>query len=96
MATILEGDVRSVGDRIRVSTRLVDARSGTPVWSQNYDRPFADLFKLQDDLAAETVQALHAYLGTTLPTPPVREPPTRDLEAYRLYLQARAVSRGLA
>ena len=94
VATILEGDVRSVGERIRVNTRLVDARSGTPVWSQNYDRPFAELFKLQDDLAAEIVQALHAYLGTTLPTPAVREPPTRDLEAYRLYLQARAVSRG--
>jgi adenylate cyclase len=94
VATILEGDVRSIGDRIRVSTRLVDARSGAPVWSQNYDRPFADLFKLQDDLAAETVQALHAYLGTTLPTPAVRDPPTRDVEAYRLYLQARAVSRG--
>lgn len=94
VATVLEGDVRSVGERIRVSTRLVDARSGAPVWSQNYDRPFADLFKLQNDLAAETVQALHAYFGTTLPTPRVREPPTRDLEAYRLYLQARAVSRG--
>ncbi|HEY4213757.1 MAG TPA: winged helix-turn-helix domain-containing protein [Steroidobacteraceae bacterium] len=94
VATILEGDVRSVGERIRVSTRLVDARSGAPVWSQNYDRPFADLFKLQDDVGAEVVQAMHAYLGTTLATPAAREPPTRDLEAYRLYLQARAVSRG--
>ncbi len=94
VATILEGDVRSVGDRIRVSTRLLDAQSGTAVWAQNYDRPFADLFKLQDDLAAETVQALHGYLGSSLPTPAAREPPTRDLEAYRLYLQARAVGRG--
>jgi TolB-like protein/DNA-binding winged helix-turn-helix (wHTH) protein/Tfp pilus assembly protein PilF len=94
VATILEGDVRSVGDRIRVSTRLLDAQSGSSVWAQNYDRPFADLFKLQDDLAAETVQALHGYLGTALPTPAAREPPTRDLEAYRLYLQARAVGRG--
>jgi transcriptional activator of cad operon len=94
VATILEGDVRSVGDRIRVSTRLLDAQSGTAVWTQNYDRPFADLFKLQDELATETVQALHGYAGTALPSPAARDPPTRDLEAYRLYLQARAVGRG--
>jgi transcriptional activator of cad operon len=94
VATILEGDVRSVGDRIRISTRLLDTRSGTTIWAQNYDRPFADLFKLQNDLAAETMQALHGFLGNTLPTPAAREPPTRDLEAYRLYLQARAVGRG--
>jgi TolB-like protein/Tfp pilus assembly protein PilF len=94
VATVLEGDVRSAGERIRVNTRLMDARSGAAVWSQSYDRPFADLFKLQNDLAAETVQALHGYLGTALPTPVDREPPTRDIEAYRLYLQARAVARG--
>jgi TolB-like protein/DNA-binding winged helix-turn-helix (wHTH) protein len=94
VATVLEGDVRGAGERVRVSTRLVDARSGAAVWSQTYDRPFADLFKLQDDLAAQTVQALQGYLGTALPTPALREPPTRDIEAYRLYLQARAVARG--
>ena len=94
VATILEGDLRSVGERIRISTRLLDAQSGTTVWTQNYDRPFADLFKLQDDLAAETAQALRGQPGNTLPTAAAREPPTRDLEAYRLYLQARAVGRG--
>ncbi|HEX4023520.1 MAG TPA: winged helix-turn-helix domain-containing protein [Steroidobacteraceae bacterium] len=94
VATVLEGGVRSAGEHIRVSVRLVDARSGATIWSQNYDRPLADLFKLQDDLADETVQALHGYLGIALPTAVVREPPTRDIEAYRLYLQARAVARG--
>ncbi len=96
VATVLEGSVRSAGERIRISARLVDASSGFQIWSQTYDRKFADLFKLQDDLAAQIVQALGSHLSANLPALPGRSAPTADLQAYQLYLQARAVARGTA
>ncbi|HEV2700771.1 MAG TPA: winged helix-turn-helix domain-containing protein [Steroidobacteraceae bacterium] len=92
--TILQGSVRSTGERIRVSARLVDMNSGAELWSQTYDRRFAEVFKLQDDMAADVVNAMHGYLGATLPSPAARTPPTQDFEAYQLYLRAEAVGKG--
>ena len=94
VATVLEGSVRSAGERLRISARLVDAASGYQIWSQEYDRQFTDIFALQDDLAAEIVQALRSYVNIDLPAPASRRSPTRDVQAYDLYLQARAVFRG--
>ncbi|HEY6457306.1 MAG TPA: winged helix-turn-helix domain-containing protein [Steroidobacteraceae bacterium] len=94
VATILEGSVRSAGEHLRVSARLVDATSGYQVWSQDYDRQFADLFKLQDDLAAQIVQALRRYVNTDLPAPVRQSAAPRDVQAYDLYLQSREVFRG--
>ncbi len=94
VATILEGSVRSMGERLRVSARLVDAASGYQIWSQNYDRQSADIFKVQDDIAGQIVQALRGYVKVDLTAPPARMPPSTDVQAYELYLQARSVSRG--
>jgi TolB-like protein len=96
VTTVLEGSVRGAGERVRISARLVDARSGFQIWSETYDRQFADLFKLQDDLAAQIVQALRSHLSADLPQLPGRSAGTPDLQAYQLYLQARAVARGTA
>ena len=94
MATILEGSVRSTGERLRVSARLVDAASGFQIWSQDYDRQSADIFKLQDDLAGQIVQALRGYMNVDLTVPTGRQPPTKDVQAYELSLQARLIGRG--
>lgn len=93
VGVVLEGSVRSAGERIRVAAQLIDGGNGFHLWSQNYDRDFGDLFALQDELAHAIVSALRITLdgradasgggGSAL-----HEPPTRDLEAYRLYLQA--------
>lgn len=93
VAAILEGSVRSAGQRIRVTAQLVDATTGYHEWSQTYDRQFTDIFKLQDDLAAAIVQALQEKMGAAVPAPAPRAPPTRDVEAYQLYLQAGIVWR---
>jgi TolB-like protein len=90
VATILEGSVRSAGERIRVTAQLVDAKSGYHLWSHSYDHEFADIFKLQDELAASIVQALQGTMNTGTPSL-ARAPPTQDLEAYQLDLQARSV-----
>jgi TolB-like protein/DNA-binding winged helix-turn-helix (wHTH) protein len=94
VATILEGSVRSTADRIRVNARLVDANSGFEIWSQSYDRQQSDLFRLEDDLATEIVQALRGYLKVGLATPTPREAPSEDSQAYQLELQARSIGRG--
>jgi TolB-like protein len=91
VATILEGSVRAAGAEIRVTAQLVDAKSGFHVWSQSYDRQFADIFKLQDDVSAAIVQALRSQMNIPLAAPVASAPPTQNLEAYQLYQQANSV-----
>jgi TolB-like protein len=90
VATILEGSVRSAGQRIRVTAQLVNAQTGYHMWSNTYDRDFGDVFKLQDDISAEIVDALKSSMNAQLPAAVAQTPPTQDAEAYRLYLQAQA------
>jgi TolB-like protein len=94
VGTVLEGSVRSAGERIRVTAELVDAQSGYHLWSHSYERQFIDIFKLQDELAGAIIQALRGTVsGAVLPAA-ARTAPTQDLEAYQLYLQARAFMLG--
>jgi TolB-like protein/DNA-binding winged helix-turn-helix (wHTH) protein len=94
VGTILEGSVRSAGERIRISAQMVDAQSGYQIWSQSYDRKSGDIFKLQDDLAGAVVQAFRSKLNVALPDSAARKLPTRDVEAYQFYLQAESVVNG--
>lgn len=91
VATVLEGSVRSTGPRLRVEVRLLNASTGFQIWSQEYDRQSPDLFKLQDDLAAQTVQALQDQMKVSLPMSVARAPRTQNAQAYDLYMQARGV-----
>ena len=47
---ILEGSVRRAGERIRVTAQLIDARDGSHVWAERYDRPVKDIFAIQDEI----------------------------------------------
>ena len=47
----------NTGERIRVIAQLIDAKTGYHIWSHSYDRQFADIFKLQDELAAAIVRS---------------------------------------
>jgi TolB-like protein/Tfp pilus assembly protein PilF len=91
VATVLEGSVRSAGERVRVTAQLVDASTGYHLWAQSFDRQFEDLFDLQDELASAIVQALGADLKGPPPASWTSARPTQDLEAYQLYMQARAM-----
>jgi adenylate cyclase len=59
---LLEGCVRRVGDRVRISTQLIEAKSGRRLWSERYDRVIDDLFAVQDELTEEIVTALDVQL----------------------------------
>jgi len=64
-AYVLDGSVRKSGARLRVATRLIRADSGYVIWSETYDRPFADILMVQDDIAGEVTKALRASIEAT-------------------------------
>jgi TolB-like protein/Flp pilus assembly protein TadD len=84
---LLEGSVQHAGDAVRVSLELIDAGSGQTLWSQRYDRPYKDLFKLQDEITTAVAGALRTKLmaDAALPAQDDR-PPSGNLEAYNEYL----------
>lgn len=85
---VLEGSIRRIGERIRVTAQLVDGRTGHHLWSESYERNCDDLARVQDEITIAIVDstASHFVMGTAR-----RRTPTRDLEAYHLYLQAMAL-----
>lgn len=90
VAHLLEGSVRRSGDTVRISATLVKAVDGSTVWSHNYDRPYQDLFKLQDEITTIVAAALKAKLlvgsGVVMQTD---RPPSGNLDAYNAYLQGK-------
>jgi TolB-like protein len=92
VAAVLEGSVRSAGERVRVTAQLVDAQSGYHVWSRTFDRRFEDIFQLQDELAAAIVAALNGEQPAAPQPHAFSARPTADVEAYDLYLQGIALS----
>ena len=82
---VLEGSIRSAGDRIRITAQIIDGMTGYHVWSQNFDREMSDLFELQEELAVAIVEALRTNLNAPVSGRAVQ--PTAkitDVEAYRL------------
>lgn len=83
VAHVLEGSVRKVGDRVRVTAQLIETDSGTHLWSETYDRILEDIFAIQDEIANEVVVALRITLLGETPLK-VRE---TDPEAFAAYLK---------
>jgi serine/threonine-protein kinase len=84
---ILEGSVRTAGQRLRVTAQVVDVRDGRAVWSDRFDGELADVFDIQDTIANRIVDALRARLVGVHGTAPVRRLYAPKLEAYQSYLQ---------
>jgi TolB-like protein/Flp pilus assembly protein TadD len=88
VSTLLEGSVRTAGTRLRVTAQLVSAAEGTQLWSEKFDREMADVFEIQDEIAAKVVEALEiSMLGSAEVVGSDRHSP--DIEAYHLYLKGR-------
>ncbi len=90
VAYIMEGSVQRARDRLRINAQLIDARSDTHVWAETYDRTAADLFAIQSELAQSIVTQLKAKLSPQQKAE-IEERPTQDLDAFELYLQAKAI-----
>jgi TolB-like protein len=90
--TVLEGSVRQSGDQVRITAQLIDAETGFHLWSETYDRRLADIFQVQDEIAAAIVSKLRIELAPQDQQMAVRDKaPTQNVQAYELYLQGRAV-----
>lgn len=85
---ILEGSIRTSGNRLRVTAQLSDVASGYQLWSDRFDRDAADVFAIQDDIAAGVVEAVKARLAPGVRSVRLRSR-TPNLEAYRAYLRGR-------
>jgi TolB-like protein/Flp pilus assembly protein TadD len=90
VAHVLEGSVQRAANRIRVTAQLIDARNDSHLWAEHYDRALDDVFAIQSEIARTIADQLHAKLSPTEKSA-VDIPPTKDLEAYDLYLRARAL-----
>ena len=87
MANVLEGSVRRSGNHLRISTQLIRADSGQPLWSETFDREFKDVFTIQDEIAAAVVLALKLKLGGGQTAAGAHG--TTNPEAYNAYLLGR-------
>jgi len=87
VATLLEGSVRRVGNRVRVNVQLINANNDEHIWAEDYDRDLTDVFAIQTDLAQKIASALQAKLS---PTEKARldNRPTQNPDAYLLFVQA--------
>ena len=85
---LVEGSVRKQGNRLRITAQLVDAEDNFHLWSETYDRTLDDVFAVQEEIAGAIAEALQVSLGVGEGNRLVA--PTGDLEAYDLYLEARA------
>jgi len=86
--SLVEGSVRKVGNRIRLTAVLVDAADGYQRWSQTYERTMNDVFALQEELAQAIVSALPLPTRESVGARLVK-PVTENLEAYTLYMRGR-------
>jgi tetratricopeptide (TPR) repeat protein len=84
---LLEGSVRSAGDRLRVTAQLINVENGYHIWSERYDRQMEDVFAIQDEISSNIVDVLKLRLGSKKLKQTKR--PTDNLEAYHLYLKGR-------
>jgi TolB-like protein/Flp pilus assembly protein TadD len=88
VSTVLEGTVRKAGNRLRITVQLISVADGRVLWSERYDREFADVFAIQDEIAQTIVRTLRAtILGDLGDLTPVRY--TENVRAYNLYLKGR-------
>ena len=84
--TVLEGSVRRMGDRLRVSAQLIDAHDGYHLWAESYERAASDVFAIQEEIARKIVQALRVELSEKERRRLARIP-RADIEAYDLFLR---------
>ena len=86
---VLEGSVRKGGDRIRIIGQLIDAESGGHLWTEKFDGPLANVFDLQDRVAASVVSAIAPKLQQN-DIERARRKPTEKMDSYDCFLRGLA------
>jgi TolB-like protein/Tfp pilus assembly protein PilF len=86
--TVLEGSVRKAGNKVRITTQLIDSRNDKHLWAQSYDRDLTDIFAIQADIAEQVAQSLRVKL-ISKEKDAIEKKATVNPEAYTLYLKGR-------
>lgn len=87
---VLDGSIQKSGERVRITVRLIRVDTGTPLWSEQFDENFTDIFKVQDSIAERVTDALTLRLSNREKELLVKHY-TENTEAYQLYLRAQLV-----
>ncbi len=87
---VLEGSVRKIGSRIRITAQLIDAESGSHLWADRFDRGADEIFDVQDQVVKMIVGTLAGRLEAAVVDKALRKPPS-NLAAYDLVLKADAL-----
>src|SRR5271167_3228161 len=91
-AYVLTGSLRRAGNRLRITTQLVDTATDFPMWSERYDREMKDVFEVQDEIARKIAEALRVTLSPQ-ELEALATKPTENLQAYDLYLRGKRYAR---
>ena len=88
VSTVLEGSVRKMGNRLRITAQLVNVADSSNLWSEKYDREIEDIFAIQDDISQAIVKALRVIL-TEGEKKQIEKSRTENVQAYDYYLRGR-------
>ena len=87
VSSVVEGSVRKAGDKVRITVQLINTADGYHVLSETYDRKLEDIFEVQDEISRKIVHKLREKLTGSQFKAHLVTSPTRNIEAYNLYLQ---------
>ena len=88
VSTVLEGSMRKMGNKLRITAQLVNAADGYQLWSERYDREMEDVFAIQDDISQAIVKALRVILSDG-EKKQIEKARAVDVNAYDFYLRGR-------
>ena len=91
VANILEGSIRRVGERVRITGQLINALSDKHLWAEKYDRNIEDIFEVQDEVASAIANALRIELSDE-EAMMISESQTESIEAYDYYIKGRTLT----
>lgn len=87
---VVEGSVRKIANRVRITVQLIDARTDRHVWAERYDRELTDIFAMQDEVTASIVATLSGRVEAAA-TERVQRSPTSNMRAYEYLLAAKVL-----
>jgi adenylate cyclase len=85
---VLEGSVRRISDRVRITTQLIEAATGNHIWAERYDRNLEDIFSVQDEITAQVVGSIHPELYSA-EMQRARQKPVESLDVWNYAVRAR-------
>jgi serine/threonine protein kinase/tetratricopeptide (TPR) repeat protein len=85
---VLEGSVQKTGGWLHINAQLIDARTDSHIWAEEYDRDLKEMFTVQAEIAQKVVEQLHAKISPAERLA-IERPPTADITAFDLYSRAK-------